>query len=65
MVPFGLVPNNYSVVLTIARVELHRKLPVLFIVTFDKKQSLIFQMMSFFPVNAVLVLFDVAWQIAV
>ncbi len=42
------VPKKYSIVLTIARVELHWKLPVLCIVTFDKKQSLIFEIMSIF-----------------
>ncbi len=37
------VLHKYSVVLTTAQVELLWKLPVLYIVTFDKKQSLIFQ----------------------
>ncbi len=50
--------------------ELHWKLPVLYTVTFDKKQSPIFQIMSIFfqeiqTINGVFVLFDVAQQIAV
>ncbi len=51
--------------------ELHWKLPVLYTVTFDKKQSPIFQIMSIFfqeiqTINGgILVLFDVAQQIAV
>ncbi len=61
-------PNKYSIVLTTARVELHWKLPVLYIVTFEKKQSPIFRIMSIFQeiqtINAVLTLFDVMWQIA-
>ncbi len=45
---YASVPNKYSVVLTTARVELHWRLPVLHIDTFDKKQRLIFQIMSIF-----------------
>ncbi len=42
-VRFGThVPNKYSIVVTTAQVEFHWKLPVLYIATFDKKQSLIF-----------------------
>ncbi len=37
---YAYVPNKYSLVLTTAQVELHWKLPVLYIVTFDNKQSL-------------------------
>ncbi len=62
------VPNKYSIALTTARVEVHWKLPVLYIVTFDKKQSVIFQIMSIFfqeiqTINVILILFDVARQI--
>ncbi len=65
---YACIPN--SIVLTTARVELHGKLPVLYSVTLDKKQSLIFQMMSIFfqeiqTISAVMLLFDVARQIAV
>ncbi len=62
---------KYSIVLTTARVELRWKLPVLYIVTFDKKQFHLSNDVHFFllqeiqAINAVLMLFDLVWQIAV
>ncbi len=49
---FACVPNEYSIVLNTARVKLHWNLIVLYIVTFDMKQSLIFQIMSTFSGNS-------------
>ncbi len=46
------LPNKYSNVLMTARVELHWKHPVLYIVTFDKKQSLIFRLCPFSSGNS-------------
>ncbi len=61
---YACVPNKYSIVSTTARVELQWKLPFVYIVTYDKKQNIIFQTMSFFQqiqtINVVLGLFDVA-----
>ncbi len=63
------VPSKYSIVLTTARVEINWKLSVQYIITFGRKQSLIFQIVPFFQeiqtINAVLALFDVTRQIAV
>ncbi len=63
------VRYTYRIVLTTAQVKFHWELPVLYIVTFDMKQSLNFKIMYIFSGNSNNFyknnVFVVAWQIAV